>query len=181
MSENQKINIALDNYIELERTIERSVFDLWASHCGSPIERIMGAALYWARLYGNRLQPLYPDGKIHDRGAIVYTDVTVTNQCQIGDWRVDFFVRSYDPDMKIIVECDGHEFHERTAEQAERDRSRDRLYQEKGYIVLRFTGREIYRDPVGCAQQVTRLIEDRGIKEHREEINRTTQNINASE
>lgn len=51
----------------------------------------------------------------------------------------------------IVVECDGHDFHERTKEQAEHDRKRDRRLTELGYTVLRFTGREIWRDPIACA------------------------------
>jgi very-short-patch-repair endonuclease len=54
---------------------------------------------------------------------------------------------------KLVVECDGHDFHERTKEQAEHDKKRDRKLTELGYTVLRFTGREIWRDPMACALQ----------------------------
>jgi very-short-patch-repair endonuclease len=46
--------------------------------------------------------------------------------------------------INIVVEIDGHEFHERTKEQAKRDRMRDRLMLMDGYMVLRYTGSEIY-------------------------------------
>lgn len=83
-------------------------------------------------------------------------------QKQVGDWRVDFFIHYYDwgyPNKPagwatLIVECDGHDFHERTKEQAARDRSRDRRAQHDGIPVLRFTGSELWRDPIGCAEQV---------------------------
>lgn len=55
---------------------------------------------------------------------------------------------------KVIVECDGHEFHERTKEQAAKDRARDRASVMGGYDVFRFTGSELWRDPMGCAEQV---------------------------
>jgi very-short-patch-repair endonuclease len=55
---------------------------------------------------------------------------------------------------RIAIECDGHNFHERTKEQAEHDRSRDRDLQAAGWVVMRFTGRELYRDPGKCAGEV---------------------------
>lgn len=59
----------------------------------------------------------------------------------------------------VIVECDGHEFHERTAEQATRDRRRDRAMAADGYAVLRFTGRELFKDADACAEEVDLYIE----------------------
>lgn len=55
---------------------------------------------------------------------------------------------------RLIVECDGHEFHERTKEQAARDRSRDRAATLSNYDILRFTGSQIWNDPWGCAGEV---------------------------
>lgn len=84
-------------------------------------------------------------------------------QAQLEGWRVDFLIHAYDfarkggPQgwRKLIVECDGHDYHERTKEQAAKDRSRDREVQLRDYSVLRFTGSEIYKDAWGCAEQVT--------------------------
>jgi hypothetical protein len=55
---------------------------------------------------------------------------------------------------RLVIECDGHNFHERTKLQAERDRSRDRAAQLEGLEVFRFTGSELWRNPVECADQV---------------------------
>jgi hypothetical protein len=54
----------------------------------------------------------------------------------------------------IIIECDGHDFHERTKAQAARDKKRDRILQSIGYNVFRFTGSEIYNDAITCAYEV---------------------------
>lgn len=35
-----------------------------------------------------------------------------------------------------------------------RDRSRDRRASLSGFVVLRFTGSELWKDPLGCAEQV---------------------------
>lgn len=59
---------------------------------------------------------------------------------------------------KVIVELDGHDFHERTPEQAQRDKSRDRDLQRLGWHVLRFTGREVLRNPGECTREVESLL-----------------------
>lgn len=59
----------------------------------------------------------------------------------------------------IVVECDGHEFHERTKAQASRDRSRDRDLQAAGHLVCRFTGSEIWKDAFECSEHIRREIE----------------------
>lgn len=90
---------------------------------------------------------------------------TFDSQKQIGKYRVDFEI-SYYPDIalpdrnvkRLVVECDGHDFHEKTKKQAQRDKERDRMLQIAGYPVLRFTGSEIYRSPSHCALQVAEFI-----------------------
>lgn len=78
--------------------------------------------------------------------------IAITPQKDIGGFVVDFLIEA--GDRKVVVECDGHEFHDRTPEQARYDRARDRRLISMGYIVLRFTGTEINRDVVRCAQEV---------------------------
>ncbi len=58
-----------------------------------------------------------------------------------------------DPTFNLIVECDGYEFH---SDQAtfERDRKRDRAFAAAGYRVLRFSGGEIYADPIGKSREL---------------------------
>ena len=82
--------------------------------------------------------------------------LVIQPQAQIKNYRVDFLLSSISPKgfVQVVVECDGHSFHERTKEQAKKDRSRDRWLQNKGYFILRFTGSEIYKDPNDCAEQV---------------------------
>jgi hypothetical protein len=63
-------------------------------------------------------------------------------------------------DVRLVVELDGHDFHERTPEQAERDKSKDRLLQKYGWRVLRFTGREVLRDPVKCVEEAKQSLLD---------------------
>lgn len=54
----------------------------------------------------------------------------------------------------LVVELDGHDFHERTKEQARRDKSRDRELQMLGCDVFRFTGSEVWKEPVRPIQEI---------------------------
>lgn len=130
----------------------------------SPIERIFGIALLSAlseirefsfdiRCSGDPAPE--PDGS----NNFIVPQAVFNN----GRYRVDFFVQagpSKKP-TKIAIECDGHDFHERTKEQAARDRQRDRWFQTKGIVILRFTGSEIWRDPMACAEQVVEIVINR--------------------
>lgn len=79
-------------------------------------------------------------------------------QKKVGKYIVDFVISVLDERTGkrhfLAVECDGHEFHERTKEQAKKDRSRDRHLQDLGFTVYRFTGSEIHNDPIECAQTI---------------------------
>lgn len=86
-------------------------------------------------------------------------DVQLRQQVPLGPYRVDFLL-SPRSGPGIVVEADGHDFHDRTREQAERDRRRDRELQRAGFLVLRFTGREIYRDAARCAAEVLSIVGD---------------------
>lgn len=78
----------------------------------------------------------------------------ITPQFQWKEFRIDFRLQTYDFPDPIFVECDGHDFHERAKEQAERDRSSDRAVQAAGIPILRFTGREIWRDPAHVGAEI---------------------------
>lgn len=82
--------------------------------------------------------------------------VILEEQSVVGPYRPDFLFRcaAHSGDTKrLVVEIDGHDFHERTKEQASRDRSRDRWMIDKGIVVIRFTGSEVWNDPFSCADQ----------------------------
>src|SRR5471032_3517218 len=63
-------------------------------------------------------------------------------------YRVDFFLK----DARLIIELDGHTFHS-SKEQLEKDASRQRYLTRAGYTVIRFTGREIFKDVQGCVRE----------------------------
>jgi very-short-patch-repair endonuclease len=80
----------------------------------------------------------------------------------LGKYRLDFIVAlsgstvaEAATEMKIAIELDGHEFHERTKQQVELRNVRDRELGDAGWIVLHFSGSEFHRDPLRCIEEVT--------------------------
>lgn len=55
-----------------------------------------------------------------------------------------------DESFRIIVECDGYQYHKEKVVFIH-DRKRDRALKVKGYEVLRYSGTEIYSDPVAAS------------------------------
>ncbi len=57
------------------------------------------------------------------------------------------------PDFKLIVECDGYNTHS-NKEAFSKDRAKDRELQRQGYKIFRFSGQDIYKDPVGQSKEL---------------------------
>jgi len=134
-----------------------------AAQCESPIERIMLAALYVRFRFKTPLAVSFHPQKVFEPFEDMPREqMIICSQVQIKKHRVDFLIwinlGCNLINCGIVIECDGHDFHERTKEQAARDRARDRELQSSGYLVLRFTGSEIWKSPVGCAEQVAQAI-----------------------
>lgn len=78
------------------------------------------------------------------------------------DWRVrvDFLLvcgRRASYRRVFAIECDGHEWHEKTKEQVARDKLRDRRLILDRIIPIRFSGSEIHRDADACARYIRSL------------------------
>ena len=79
-----------------------------------------------------------------------------------GTFFLDFLVRSTLSDteeVRIGVEIDGYEFHEKNLQQATRDKKRERQILHSGIPLLRFSGREIVLDVGGCIKEIIQFIE----------------------
>jgi very-short-patch-repair endonuclease len=95
-------------------------------------------------------------GLIATRGVFL----EVQPQAHIGNYRVDFLLTMALRDRgktvssaQMVVECDGHDFHDRTKEQASRDRARDRELQAVDLPIFRYTGSDVWRDVFAAAYQ----------------------------
>ncbi len=99
----------------------------------------------------------------------------ITLQKKINNYKVDFYIETERPadqfqieyyfkkaetpykpvqEAVVIVECDGHDYHERNKKQASHDKKRDRVLQSLGYNVLRFTGSDLWDDVFRHAEEV---------------------------
>ena len=57
----------------------------------------------------------------------------------------------------LAIECDGHDFHDRTKQQAAYDRSRDRELLLRNVVTIR-TGSEIFHSPERCAAEALEVF-----------------------
>jgi hypothetical protein len=126
--------------------------------CGSPAEEVLLAAAAWTvGLKGWQIPFMWPSSS----PVPTHMDVVIVPQqpvtCSSFCCHVDFGI--YAKQMRLAVEVDGHEFHEKTKEQAARDKRRDRELQQEGWNVFRFTGSEVWRDPFDCCAQINKFIQ----------------------
>ena len=134
------------------------------SVCESPIERLFAWALI-ARMQ-DHANPLRASEYHAEQLVACACDhpnrVFVSPQSTWGQYRVDFMMvhrmQGVARPLRVAIECDGHEFHERTKAQAANDRSRDRAMTKTGIYVMRFTGSEIHADAMKCVRDVVDLI-----------------------
>jgi len=151
---------------QLLESIEADIEWLTQESVGdSPIEKLFYAGLSSAIMFRRcEFEDLYLASSEEEEskwmeGERNITSLIVRPQAKFSEWRVDFLFHAYAWGVgrhrwrRLIVECDGHDYHERTKEQAAKDRSRDRLGLQKEVPVIRFTGSELWRDPFNCVQQ----------------------------
>jgi very-short-patch-repair endonuclease len=160
-------------------------FNDLAAMCESPIERIfLATAMAHAQTdvelffpyptyYANGVESIetekFDDYLYEMMGPHGPTLIAVMVQFPIDKYRVDFLLYGInagcgDRDewmrVKVVIECDGHDHHEKTKEQAKRDKARDRRLTKLGYRVMRFTGSELWNDPRKCVAEAHEFISD---------------------
>lgn len=122
--------------------------------CESPIEQLLAYQMYKMGLrHFNRFNPDIDVIEIEKQETLIINS---------NKYRVDFLIPVWYTNKKsgkqFIIECDGHDFHEKTKEQAARDKKRDRNLIAAEYVVIRFAGSEIYKNPYGCVKEIVRII-----------------------
>lgn len=140
---------------------------------GSPIEKLMLAALWSRGVWQDKLEfASWAAGCYTDEILVSEAKVAIAvgdhdykaRLCQqmiVGDYKADFglvVAVSNHEHLTVVVECDGHDFHEKTKEQVAYDKARDRFFTSKGIRVFRFSGSEIWRDAGACADEVLRFM-----------------------
>jgi hypothetical protein len=141
----------------------------------SPIEFILGLALF------DELSNLYPEWRcwIYSRSDFsansqvlqqrqdVFIIVPGLNVPDVG--HVDFAIFAPQISLQnplVVVECDGHKFHECTPDQASEDRRRDRVLQRLGFPLLRFTGSDIVRNTTEVAREIGEFVDQKLNEKH---------------
>lgn len=121
------------------------------SECESPIEKILYVAsdiVFYLReteIIERIFLNIQPQYKI---------------QCKENTYKVDFLITietlfPYRHIIRgIIVECDGYDFHQKTKQQVKNDNERELELKMLGYDVLRFSGTQIYENPIKCANDI---------------------------
>lgn len=150
----------------------REQIELAARRCESPIEELLFLALVAVGSCYSE-DPVVIDG----REPLAFCGrtplVCVSPQQTIGKYRVDFTVAVFTADVEVVrlddghdeyietwhkgsvvVEVDGHDFHERTKEQASHDKKKDRDLQKAGCRIFRYTGSDIWNSPMDYAAEI---------------------------
>lgn len=151
---------------ELEEQI--NALDVVFSRCESPVEQ------YFLMTYIHRWQPQIVLEPGNPNRAFLMEDngpdsdyMSVFPQIALGakprKYRADFLClcmtqKGDSPLRSVVVELDGHDFHERTKEQAQKDKSRDRDMLKRGFYVLRFTGSEVFKDAAAAVDEVREFV-----------------------
>lgn len=130
-----------NRYIEEQVQYSLAWFKRIEKQTASPIESIV--CLYLREFANNDFQPL---------------ELDVVPQSKIENYTVDFLVIHEKSKTWIVIECDGHDFHEKTKKQAAHDKKRDRFLVKKGFFLLRYTGSQICENPQEIIDDVSEII-----------------------
>jgi very-short-patch-repair endonuclease len=142
-----------------------SLFERFSVACESPIEQAALAPLLSIAMFVNLMAPgsfsVYAGEPIEYIDNLAEGRACLILQCAVDKYRVDFLLAKRPkggPRLTVAIECDGHDFHEKTKEQAARDKARDRALLVRGVQVMRFTGSEIWKNPSVISDAVIQLI-----------------------
>lgn len=128
----------------------------------SPIEHMFWVAVNV--LCESEYTPLNPDLIFSpDGNHKVPRGIYLRPQAHIGKYRVDFLLDQFgvadeDKYTRVIVELDGHDFHDKDKRQRAYEKARDRFLVKQGYRVLHFTGSEVVSDPFRVAFEALELV-----------------------
>lgn len=147
LSDKVRTNI-IGNSSSYQMNLEQSLID-----CESPIEQLLALELEYLKLESIHAYNPFVDVI----GIEKQEEIKTKNK----KYRVDFMIPVLYKNQggKIfVIECDGHEFHQKTKKQVEKDNERQRDLQKAGYEVIRFSGTEIYHRAYQCAIEIKNII-----------------------
>lgn len=129
---------------------------------GSPIEHLFWIActtLCDAHFTAMNPEPVFS----HSGEQVSGQGLFIEPQAHIGSYRVDFLMtqNGIGPDgilTPVVVELDGHAFHDKDQRQRSYEKARDRFLVRSGYRVLHFTGSDVVADPFKVAFEALEML-----------------------
>jgi very-short-patch-repair endonuclease len=128
---------------------------------GTPIEQLFFMASQAVLAFSNA-EILYCHGA---------ENIQISSQEKIGKYRADFVLHHIDHGTnyrvinRVVVELDGHAFHDKDESQRRYEKARDRFFTSEGYKVLHFTGKEVTDNPFKVAAECISLLLNQGKEE----------------
>lgn len=118
------------------------------THCKSPLEKLFLIEWRYRKAF-------YCD----------YENFFIKLQYEINNYMVDFMVYFrkdgyHHKEKSLIVELDSYLWHGADPEQFAKEKRRERELQKEGYNLMRFSGREIYRNVEKCVEEVLNFLSD---------------------
>lgn len=125
----------------------------YIENCHSPIEMIFAMAfdIVNYQYYGNVLT-INPQEEIKIDVKKYVADFVFDTDGEFGQFY------SSEHALKLVIECDGHEYHKISKKQVKYDNERDLDLKMNGYEVLHFSGSQIYQNPWKCAEDAIKYI-----------------------
>ena len=170
----QYIQEMLDNFLKLPRRAQELFFEDLDNDLNLIINNKKSKDMFIAYLLNDAFNT---NGCKSPIEQILYMAMKLTCGCHYFDFEpqkeiiadsgkkyyADFAIYSTDEssyyDIVLLVECDGHEYHEKTKAQVRRDNEREYDLRMSGYDILHFSGSQIYADPFKCANEIIAYCE----------------------
>jgi hypothetical protein len=156
---NEKANI-LDKHYTDDELCQKCNYKL-TNHCltcifdlQSPLERKLFLALNKKHVRFETQYPLNWNGENISIKGKTYSNPK--NNFKEVLTVADFYIEK--KDVKLCIYTDGHTYHERTEEQAQRDKRIDRKLQELGFKVLRYTGKDVNENTGKIVDEIKKWI-----------------------
>lgn len=162
--------LELDSFLKLPRKAQEMIFDyhkkiaidksvftaldvieICSEMSKSPIEEILRLAIDIVIFEKNYSNIHYvQQQKINANNKTYYADFAF----YVYDEDSDNYYEPLNDQKLLVIECDGHDFHEKTKEQVKKGNERDFNIKSIGYDILHFSGNQIYSEPFECANKI---------------------------
>jgi len=148
---------------ELLKKRKQDVADEWGASikrnikkCESPIEELFYIEWIYYNPFGEEDMPggegyyIIPQYKVNNKYRIDFLISYTTS----GNWWFKNERKHPKKDKSILIELDSHLWHSSNPEQFTKEKERERELQKEGWHIMRFSGREVYRNVEKCVNEV---------------------------